>query len=226
MAKQLVKEKAQVMRKKGKSIGYIADALQVSKSTVSLWCKDISLSESQINKLYGDARTISLNALLKAAEIKRKERIKASDISARLGEKDIGHLSKRDLHMLGLGLYWGEGYKSGNDELGFTNSDPAMIKLYIAWLNKIYGVERLKLICRISINEIHKKREAKLISYWVKITGVLAAQFTRTSFIRSKTNKIYGNNDTYFGLVRVKVRKGTNLRRRILGSISKLKTLN
>lgn len=223
MAKILLQEKARAQRQKGFSIGQIATELQVSKSSVSYWCRNIVLSKSQINKIYSNAKEVSVRALVLAAEEKRKERIKNTELQNKLGQKEVGNLSKRDLFMVGLGLYWGEGYKSGNEELAFTNSDPGMIKLLIRWLKEIYGVNKSTLICRVSINQIHKERVEALINYWVKVTSIPASQFTKTSFIKANVQKHYQNHEVYFGVLRVKVRNGTNLRRRILGSIAKLK---
>lgn len=224
MAKIFLKEKARVLRHNGESIGQIAIKLNVSKSSVSYWCRDISLSKTQINKIYNNAKEVSVRSLLIFSEKKRKERIKSTKLFSQLGEKDVGILSKRDLLIVGLGLYWGEGYKSGNEEMAFTNSDPGMIKLLIRWLKEIYKIDKSSLICRISINQIHKSRENKLIEYWTNITGIPKHQFTKTSFIKAKIKKIYKNNNDYYGVLRVKVRNAVNLRRRVLGSISRLKS--
>ena len=66
--------------------------------------------------------------------------------------KIIGTLSNRDILMIGLGLYWGEGYKYENGELGFTNSNPQMIRFYFKWL-ELWKVEKSSLIFRLTINE-------------------------------------------------------------------------
>jgi len=52
MAKFKEKNKAIQLRKSGKSIGEIANQLNVSKSVVSLWCRDIALTKKQIDALH------------------------------------------------------------------------------------------------------------------------------------------------------------------------------
>jgi transposase len=47
MAKTKEKQKAVILRKRGKSINEIAHTLGVSKSSVSTWCRDVILTESQ-----------------------------------------------------------------------------------------------------------------------------------------------------------------------------------
>jgi len=52
MAKFKQKIKAIELRKKGESIGEISDTIGVSKSIVSLWCRDIALTKQQIDNLH------------------------------------------------------------------------------------------------------------------------------------------------------------------------------
>jgi hypothetical protein len=107
-------------------------------------------------------------------------------------------------------------------ETAITNSDPSLINLYVKWLEEIYCVDKKDLILRVSINESHKRREETVNKYWAKITGISRSQFTKASFIKSKGLKIYSNANEHFGTLRVKARRGTNLRHRILGSIEAL----
>jgi hypothetical protein len=83
-------------------------------------------------------------------------------------------------------------------------------------------VEDRSFILRVSINNIHESRTEKVLDYWSKVTNIPPSQFTKTSLIKSKTNKIYSNESVHFGTLRIKVRNGANLRRRILGSINKI----
>lgn len=210
------------MRKRGLSITAIAKKLRVSKSTASLWCRDIELTDAQIQRISEISKHHATISLLKASEFKRHARLSRMQEMRAIGLHDIGTLSKRDIFMIGLGLYWGEGYKKGNQELGFTNSDPLMIKFYITWLNTIYDISVDRLILRVSINTQHASRVPEVEKYWQNITKIPSNQFTKTSLIEAKTRKTYTRHENHFGTLRIKVRRGTDLRRRILGSISGL----
>ncbi len=223
MAKQKKHSAALNLRKTGYSIGAIAKELEVSKSTVSLWCKDIALSDQQLKLIAENSKHHATHALLRAAEKMRVRRLENIASALKNGSHDVGILNKRDIFMVGLGLYWGEGYKKGSQEMGFTNSDPAMITFYIEWLTRIYKIKKIDLILRISINNQHVLRERKIINYWSKVTGIPATQFTKTSFIKVSSKKIYIDPENHFGTLRIKVRRGTELRRRVLGSIASLK---
>ena len=224
MTKPFQKEEALRMRRKGKSIGLIARKLGVSKSTASKWCQDIVLTKTQIDANHREMKKAGVRALLLVAEKRRKERMRNIERFSRMGARDVGRPTKRDLFILGLGLYWGEGYKNGSEETAFTNSDPHMIRLYVSWLEKIYGVRKSDLIFRISVNQIHEKRIDAILRFWTQFLGVSKEQFTKPSFIKAPVKKIYENNDEYYGILRVKARNGVNLRRRILGSLQKLKS--
>ena len=222
MARIKERELVQKMRRGGASIKDIEKKLHINRGTVSYWCRDILLSAKQIEILRKRQKREGIKALLRSAEKKRAERLTRVEQFNIMGKKDVGKLTTRDLFLVGLSLYWGEGYKKGNEEFGFTNSDPSIIKFIIKWLKEIYNINRDDLILRISINHVHKSRSQALIHFWLKETGVSSEQFTKTSFIKTKSKKIYENHNQHFGTLRIKVRRGTNLRRRILGSINRL----
>lgn len=226
MAKPLLKSRAIVLRKEGISINDIASQLDVSKSTVSVWCRDIPLSNSAIKKIAKNGTDKATMGLLKYSELKRTLRKLNEQKSSLVGKKKLGVLSSRDVYCIGLGLYWGEGYKTGSQEFGFTNSDPDMILFYITWLKAIFNTEKADLILRVSINQSHKRRLAVVESYWSELTNIPSSQFTKSSLIKSKSKKIYPNSDVHMGTLRIKVRRGTNLRREVLGAIRSIGTTN
>lgn len=220
MANIKLREQARNNREQlGESIKEISDKLKVPKSTVSYWCRDIVLSEKHLTRLIVKQREESKKGSLLYAEKLRKSRIDREYNFKKEGRNQVGDITKRDLQMLGIALYWAEGYKNGNTEVGFTNSDPAMIALILEWFIKIYGVSKKDFIFRLSINHSHEKREKKVIEFWTKYLNIDKSQFTKTSFIKSVSKKVYSNHENYFGVLRVKVRRAVNLRSKILGAI-------
>jgi hypothetical protein len=219
MAKPVIKAKAQELRVTGLSIHEIAQKLSQPKSTISYWCRDIELTYTQIEKITKRHKHESTARLLRAAEKKRFERLSRERGARHLGKSDIGSFSDRDLLLLGLGLYWGEGYKQGSRELGFTNSDPRMIQAFMKWMMVTYGVHKNDFICRVGINESHRDRVGDVMNFWSTQTGLPSSQFTKTSLMKTVVTKKYDNPEQHFGTLRIKVRRGAGLRERILGSI-------
>lgn len=223
MVKILEKEEVIHLRHKGESVRDIAHKIGVSKSTVSMWCRDISLSSEQIRCLQERQKRASARVLFEIAERNRARRVKKEKVLKREGWRRVGSMSIRDLFVAGLALYWGEGYKREyRGGVEFSNSDPAMILFFIDWLRELYNVSVEQLTLRVGINHIHRNREKVVLQYWSKVTSVPLSQFTKTSFIRSDLKKIYKNHNEHFGTLRVKVQKSTDLKRRILGSIGAL----
>jgi len=223
MELQIMKDRARALRREGKSIGDIVRILNANKSTVSYWCRNIALTRAQQSVLALRQRDAGALGRLRAAELKRAKRRETIQIFMQKGAKDVGHVSRRDLFMLGLALYWGEGYKLGNDECGITNSDPSIILMFISWTKEIYEINRNDLILRVSINEAHRRRVKIVEKYWSEKIKVPLSQFTKTSLIHTRSKKQYLNGEQHFGTLRVKVRRGTSLRRRIMGSIDALR---
>lgn len=215
--------KAESLRHQGMSIKEIARKVGVSQSTASRWCVDITLSSSQRNALDTKRREAGAKAL--APWIRRNKELKQDDIKNqnKKGSQDIGRMMKRDSLMLGLGLYWGEGYKRGSQEWGFTNSDPKIIRTILAWLRECYDIPTERIIARLTINERYKNQTERLTKMWARETGIPLSQFGRPTFI-SGYNGSKLEEKTYRGTLRIKVRRGTSLRRRILASISEIDT--
>jgi len=225
MAKVFQKEKAQSLRRHGYSIGEIQKVVDASRSAISYWCRDIVLSSEQVKRLREKQKTEGLKKITLYLEKIRKMRLLNIKKETIKGKKDVGRIGERDFFIMGLALYWAEGYKKGNDEVGFTNSNPYIIKIMIKWFENFYGIHLSDFTLRVSINQIHKSRIPLVISYWSGITRISGEQFTKTSIIKTKSKKIYMNTHEHFGTLRIKVKRGTALRRRILGSLLALETI-
>ena len=222
MAKFKQKNQALVLRRQGKSIGEISVKLKVSKSIVSKWCRDIALTEKQIDLLHEKMLSGSYRGRMKFLERVRAERKQEIIKLKEEGIKEIGKISNRDLLIAGTALYWAKGTKSLNaEQTSFSNSSPKMVIWILTWFEKIFHVDRERFIIQIRINKIHAGRVKEVEAYWSKLTGIPLTQFTKTILIQVKNKKVYSDNNHY-GTVRVSVRKGTQIRRKILGCIEGL----
>ncbi|MDZ4285720.1 MAG: hypothetical protein U1A23_02210 [Candidatus Sungbacteria bacterium] len=152
-----------------------------------------------------------------AAEKLRKRRIEQTKRLLNEGVKEIYGLTPRELFLVGVALYWAEGYRKGNEEFGFTNSDPRMIKLMIRWLQEACDIPKERLRLRVCINVIHKKRLHAIKKFWSELTAVSLNQFSKPTLIKVSNKKKYVNSSQYFGTLRVKVLKGTVFRRKVMG---------
>ena len=80
MSKYDERIKARLMRKEGISIIVIAKELSVSKSTVSGWCRDIILTEEQIEKLKAGQKISWTRGQIMGAEANKNKRLTAKSL--------------------------------------------------------------------------------------------------------------------------------------------------
>lgn len=215
MANTLLRDRVRLLRSRGASLNELAQKLKVPKSTVRFWCRDIVLSEEQHQRLF---KRQQLSGILAAEKIRQK-RLFITKQLLKEGAVEIGKISLRELMLVGAALYWAEGYRKGNGEFGFTNSDPKMIQFIIRWLSKTCRVSKKDIKLRVCINAVHKNRIKDIHEFWCTTTGISAPQFSRPTLIRNVNKKVYLDTNNYFGTLRVKVRRSTNLRRKIMGWI-------
>ena len=222
MAKSQQRFEARELRKKGLSMKEIAHKLHVAKSSVSLWTQDIVLTSEQLFKLklqniQGGATGRLLGVLKQKND--RQKRIKEG-IS--YGQKIFsGELTKKELLVAGVALYWAEGTKKKR-ELAFCNSDPKLVQFMITWLKTCFKITRERLVCYVGINEIHKGREKVVKEYWSQATGIPLSVFRKTSFKKVRNKKIYDNFETHYGTLTVKVTKPSQLYYDLMGLIEGL----
>jgi hypothetical protein len=222
MAKSKEKNLALKLRQEGKSIKEIAEKLSLSKSTVSLWCRDIVLSKKQMSALYRKMLDGRYKGRIKGAKIQYKRRIEREKRYRKEGLVRIGRLSDRDFLITGVALYWGEGHKNGR-EVRITNSDPEIIRFMLKWFKRVLKIDRDKITLYIIINRVHKKRVKEVEEWWSRITRFPKENFLKTTLIKSENKKKYKNFPYHYGTLTIRLKNPVNLHNQIIGMIEALK---
>lgn len=218
MAKSIERQQARKLRKHGASIRTIAKTLEVSRASVSSWCRDIVLSSIQIEHLRGQQIRGGFSGRMMGAAANRMKRLKRIELYQEEGAKKLISVTNGELLLLGLGLYLGEGSKTKN-RAEFTNSNVEIIKLYLHWLYVCFDVQPSEILCRVLINTIHKARVVTIEKIWAETIGIPIKQFSPTTLIKTRNKKEYENADEYIGVLKVTVRKSSELQYKILGLI-------
>ncbi len=218
MAKSKEKIKARKLRKKGESIKKIANLLHVSVSTASLWCRDVELTDKQIENLRR-RQTDPFYGKRLDYYLKKKKEFSSKLLNLKNeGIESIGSLSKREIFLIGVALYWGEGFKK--DSLaGLATLDINIAKFFIFWLNKSFGITSKDLILRITANISYKNKINELSKYWSRELKIQENQFSKPFFQNTKWKKEYENKENYHGVLRIRVRRSIDLLRKIFGYI-------
>lgn len=223
MAKSRERLLARELRKKGESIREIAKQVLIARSTVSLWCRDIVLTNEQLEMLVERDRLGGARGRMVAAELAKKRKNERVSFNEKIGFERIGMISNRELFLIGVALYWAEGSKGVRSErFVFVNSDPKMIVVMIRWLRECVHVSDEDIVCRVGINEAHQARIAEVEQHWSDVTGIPRSQFKKPSFKKVVNKKVYENFYEHYGTLDLLVKKCTKLFYEVLGSIDGL----
>ena len=183
MAKNILKQKAINLRLAGNSYSQIKDKINVSKSTLSNWLEKYPLSNERIKEL----RDNSPKRIENYRNTMRKK--KESRLAVIYGKvsKDINSFSKRDLFISGLFLYWGEGTKSQDSMVTLTNTNPAMLKFFIKWL-ELFDVKKKDLKVKLHLYSDMDIKES--IAFWSKELKIPVSQFHKPYIKRTDLKSI------------------------------------
>ncbi len=212
------------------SYSEIQKSVPVPKSTISLWLKRIKLTGEQKKKL----KERQVEAIRAGSQKKISQLAKRIEEVQKISAKNIRKISRRELWLMGIVLYWRE--RSVYDlrkGVRFTSSDPYLIKFFLQWLKDVGRIEDGELQFDIFIPQnkplIGKdKRDFidELVAYWMKATKFPKEYFPRIYFQkvrrRRSKRKVFGRSK--WGMLRVRVRASSMLARQISGWIKGIKS--
>ena len=170
------------------SIKEIAKKIGVAKSSVSIWVRNIELNLDQIEAL--SKKVSSIKVVEKRRQTRLKNEKGKRQIILDKAEKQIGKISQKELWLMGIMLYWAEGGKTQRGLVRFSNGDPEMIKIMMAFFRRVCNVSEEKFRGYIHIHPHldHKKAE----KYWSSIADIPLKKFFKTyrkTNISSKNKK-------------------------------------
>lgn len=150
------KIKAIELRKQGISIVEIAKTLEVAKSSVSTWVRNIKLTEEQIEKL-----KINVGShILKQAKIS-----KDAAIQRHSAYEEAGYLrASIDTKFQNIcSLYWGEGSKT-TKKFEVANSDYKLIQVVFNWCCQNEYLEKIRF--RVAYHSANTKSQQEIKQFW------------------------------------------------------------
>ncbi|MDX3119231.1 hypothetical protein [Streptomyces scabiei] len=212
-AKDDLRARARELRLQGWTYDRIQVELGCSKSSISLWVRDLPKPERR------DAAAQARLANRLRWEHELAVRDEARQRTKAAAAQQIGEMSARDLFVAGVALYWAEGSKDKphgrREDVLFVNSDPGVIRLYLAWLG-LLGVEPERLTYRLMIHTTADTGGAE--RFWADLVGVDASGFQKTTIKKHNPRTVRKNvGENYRGCLVIRVRQGAELYRRIEG---------
>jgi len=212
-AKDDLRDRARELRLQGWTYDQIQVELGCSKSSISLWVRDLPKPERRDPA--EQAKLAARKRWEHELAIRDEERQKTKAAAT----QEIGSFSERDLFLAGVALYWAEGSKdkpyARREKAIFVNSDPGVIQLYGAWLN-LLGVEPGRIQYRVMIHMTADVEAAK--RYWADLVGVDVSTFRKTTIKKHNPKTVRKNvGEGYRGCLVVSVSQSADLYRRIEG---------
>jgi hypothetical protein len=221
-AKDSAKAAAVRLRREGKTFEQIRQILRVSKSSLSLWLRDVALTLEQRALLESNQSS----APRRRGATNRARKAEAIAITKARAAEEIASVSEQELFVMGAILYWAEGAKAKpwrvSEGVSFTNSDPRLVKVYLRWLEMI-GVGHDRLAFRLSIHESADVLQAE--SFWRGVIDQQDIHFQRPQVKAHvpQTNR-RNTGDDYHGCLIIRVARSTELNRRIEGWVDGIVT--
>ncbi|MBD0840822.1 hypothetical protein [Streptomyces sp. TRM68416] len=213
-AKDDLRGRARELRLQGWTYDQIQVELGCSKSSISLWVRDLPKPERRDPT--EQAKLASRKRWEHELAVRDEERRRTKEAA----KQAIGKLSPRELFLVGVSLYWAEGGKDKpydrRESVAFVNSDPGMIEVFLAWLD-LLEVERDRLRFAVMIHENADVAAAE--QYWADLVGTDRSAFNKTTLKKHNPKTVRKNTgETYRGCLVIKVLNGADLYRRIEGS--------
>jgi len=163
------------LRRTGLSVKEIAKKINAAQSSVSLWVRDIKLTEEQIARLQSNMH--SPRAIEKRRQSRLKNELAKRNDVINAAKSMIDAINKRELWLIGAALYWAEGGKT-QSMARFSNGDPRMLQLMLQFFTEICQVDKSKIRAHIHIHESLNCEAAE--EYWRNVTGLPKEQFYKT----------------------------------------------
>ena len=168
-------------------LAYIIESYKQGKSPRAIG-EEIGLSTSAIMKILRK-NDISMRNHIEAAYACSNPKGDPFEIlSALTPEED-------HLKAMALGLYATHGNLKNRHSVKFTNSNPAIIKIFTKFLRVVCGVPREKVKASLIIYPDVSARLAK--DFWTRFLDLPKSQFSKTTILRSRNNNSTKKHSAY-----------------------------
>jgi transcriptional regulator with XRE-family HTH domain len=221
MTKAIEREEAKRLRKEeGKSIKKIAETLNVSKGTVSLWVRNIELTQKQKKRLEKNCGRGSYEARMRGGETRRKIHYEKRKKYQENGREFFKKNKDDILFISGVMMYWCEGTKQNNkNTVDFSNSDVCMIKIFLRFLKQFYDIKNddisIYIHCYTTVNSVDIIEQ-----YWSRELELPKSCFkkTRVNVVSKASKRKRPINSLPYGTCKVVVYR-TDIIQSIYGAI-------
>ena len=210
------KELGQELRTLGLTYAEIRKMIPVPKGTLSDWCRDIPLTDEQLERIRGLGGN-SAAGRAKAGRVLRERNLRRTAAIREAGREEARRLTRDPDWVAGVVAYWAEGAKR-TKQVKFSNSDPDLVRLFMKWAERFLDVEVERFTISLHLHNGQDEAERKL--YWGRVTGFTSDQFRKTFWKSEGTG--HRKNVLYNGTAQVRISCSNTIYHRIMGWIDHL----
>ncbi len=181
--------------------------------------KDIKMQVSDIIRSYKKGNSIKeVSAIFSLSTRKVRELLSNNDIIMR-SHKEASYIKnnkagdpfdiltvltpeEEHLKAMALGLYLTEGNTKNKNSIRFSNSDPALVKIFVKFLKVVCGVTTDKIKMSLIVYPDVSQKKAR--EYWSSFLGLLLERFTKTTVLKNRNNSS-SKKHSEFGTITINV---------------------
>jgi hypothetical protein len=160
------------LRRAGLSYGEIMELIPVKKSTLATWCRNVNLTDGQIDAIK-DRRPSTSRGVPRNTQRKRHREVEMISAQAAL---EAEHLVADPFWTAGVSLYWSEGSKTIR-RLAMANADPAALRMFKRW-SESYLPPNHGWRARLNLHADNDELAAR--EWWSEEVEVPLIDFTKT----------------------------------------------
>ena len=169
------RERAITLRLKERlGYGEIAKRLNVPKSTLSYWLKDLPLSPERVTELRRQAWSRGEASREQFRQTMRAKRATKEKLLYQTIQKQFKKVSRQSYFVAGLMLYLAEGEKKSREAISLANTDPAIISFFIRWCQEFLAVPIEKMHAQLHLYETMDITRER--TFWISQTGLKRSQ--------------------------------------------------
>lgn len=154
--------------REGKSMKTIAEELHCSVHRVQYWLQKFNIQRRSISEAIYQWHNPNGDPFLYSPPRTSKDHI---------------------LFGMGIGLYWGEGTKADQNTVRLGNTDPALLKNFLAFLERFFQIRRQD--CRFGLQIFTDINQNEALDFWIKQLKISKSQFYKV------TTTVSGSIGTY-----------------------------
>jgi hypothetical protein len=173
------------LRQHGKSLSFIETNLGIPRSTLSAWCKEVSLTAAQRHKLASDKLIGLAKARLIAKAQKQEQKLALTKKAEDEASKTLASITVNNaISELALAILCSKDTLSSS--IFLRSTDPTTLQFSLTTLVRSYKILLRDVTCELHLQ--HGQDAEKEVAYWSKELRLPSENFTYTYFSRQKGN--------------------------------------